>query len=191
VRASSLVCYRNSRWLPAQNNTPACRPCSRVVKSHPGGAGWSTQRRRPLRSFRQAFAAAQTAFFDSASALANADQRKHECATLEHLLLALPAAYLLLGLERAGGTLVAQINMERGPIERQCCRNRIAQRIGADRERIIDNCRPALTTCTPFPDQELFARSSVRDLRAVVACRGASAPRYLTCSMKARSLGKA
>jgi hypothetical protein len=58
------------------------------------------QQRRPLRSFRQACAAAPTAFSAALEstlhrALANADQRKHECATLEHPLLALPAAYFL------------------------------------------------------------------------------------------------
>jgi hypothetical protein len=41
-----------------------------------------------------------------------------------------------------------------------------------------------------FGWQELFARLSLRNLCAVGQPRGASALRYLKCSMNARSLGK-
>jgi hypothetical protein len=46
------------------------------------------------------------------------------------------------------------------------------------------------TTDAGVADRALFARVSLRGLPAVVAPRGLSAPRYLMCSMKARSLGR-
>ena len=48
----------------------------------------------------------------------------------------------------------------------------------------------ALRRKRSLPDQRLFQRLSLRDPRLVVAPRGASVLRYLTCSMNARSLGK-
>jgi phosphotransferase family enzyme len=48
-----------------------------------------------------------------------------------------------------------------------------------------------MMTCTSLlPDQELFVPLSLGDLWAVVRSRGASALRYLKCSMNARSLGE-
>src|SRR5690242_13367086 len=44
--------------------------------------------------------------------------------------------------------------------------------------------------CPVRADQELRARLSLRNFRAVVPSRGASLLRYLTCSMNARSFGK-
>lgn len=84
------------RCLPAQNNTPAiCRPCSpsRQVAIDAERVG-PRNNAAPLRFLRPAFAAAPTAFSASLESrlhrvLANANQRKHAYATLEHLLLAL------------------------------------------------------------------------------------------------------
>src|ERR1700747_2828453 len=61
---------------------------------------------------------------------------------------------------------------------------RVPLPLGACRTHIVR------TSTSLLPDQELFARSSLRDFRAVGASYGASALRYLACSMKARSFGE-
>jgi Clp amino terminal domain, pathogenicity island component len=97
VRVSSLVCS-------SQQTTVACPLKGRQLAgvllvaestSHdPGGAGWSTQYRRPASFLPASAAAAPTAFSAALEstlhrALVQRQPAKHEYATLEHLLLAL------------------------------------------------------------------------------------------------------
>jgi hypothetical protein len=52
-------------------------------------------------------------------------------------------------------------------------------------------CGQLRASRTQRPDQELFARLSLRNFRVVIASCGASALRYLTCSMNAQLWQKA